>query len=218
MIHPATKAVKDAMATIRAHRGTFTIDLLGGRRFAVTLGQYGWTVEGFDGITAVARFELIIGADRIYLVATTLGKKPAKVVERVLPSEVVRITLRMKDAVLDLYQLDASAVLSDIIDRIETNPGAYVCVELDDGNRIGMSRDATGWTVSTRKEDGSPIKEDIGPRVAVHGTPNTLELLWDFDSRDRPTDGYWFEKESVVSIIYAEASSAEPKTCWKVPA
>lgn len=218
MIHPATKAVKDALATIRAHRGTFAIDLLGGRRYAVSLGQYGWTVEGFRGITAAAGFELTIGSDCIYLIATTLGKRPSRAVERVLPSEVVRITLRMKDAVLDLYQLDASAVLSDIIDRMESNPGAYVWVELDDGNRIGMSRDADGWTVSTRAEDGSSVKEGIGPRVAVHGTPNTLELFWDFDPRNRPKDGCWFEKESVVAIVYAEASSAVPKTCWEVPA
>ncbi len=218
MIHPATKAVKDALATIRAHRGTFTIDVLGGRRYAVSLGQYGWAVEGFRGITAAAGFELIIGADSIHMSAITLGKRPGRVVEHVMPSEVVRITLSMKDAVLDLYRLDASDVLSDIIGRMDANPGAHVWVELDDGNRIGMSRDADGWTVSTRAEDGSSVKEDIGPRVAVHGTPNTLELLWDFDPRDRPKDGCWFEKESVVSIVYAEASSAVPKTCWEVPA
>ncbi len=218
MIHPATKAVKDALATVRAHRGTFTIDLLGGRRYAVTLGKNGWTVEGFDGITAASGFELIIGSGCIYLSAITLGKRPGRVVKDVMPSDIVRITLRMKETVLDLYRLDASVVLSDIIDRMEANPGAYVWVELDDGNRIGMSRDADGWTVSTRSEDGTSVKEGIGPRVAVHGTPNTLELFWDFDPRDRPTDGMWFEKESVVSIVYAEASSAVPKTCWEVPA
>ena len=218
MIHPATKAVKDALATVRAHRGTFTIDLLGGRRYAVTLGKNGWTVEGFHGITAIAGFDMIVGSDYICLVATTLGRRPAKVVEHLMPSDIVRITLRMKGAVLDLYRLDASVVLSDIIDRMEANPGAYVWVELDDGNRIGMSRDADGWTVSTRSEDGTSVKEGIGPRVAVHGTPNTLELFWDFDPRDRPTDGMWFERESVVSIVYAEASSAVPKTCWEVPA
>lgn len=218
MIHPVTKAVKDALAAIRAHSGTFTIDFLGGRRYAVTLGKDGWVVEGFDGITEVTRVELIIGSSGVFLSAITLGKRPSKVVKDVMLSEVVRITLRMKEIVLDLYQLDASVVLAYIIDRIESNPGAYVWVELDDGNRIGMFRDMDGWTVSTRSEDGSPVNESIGPRVAVHGTPNTLELLWNFDPRDRPKGGMWFEKESVVSVVYAEASSAVPRTCWEVPA
>ncbi len=213
-----SRAVREGLESMRAHRGTFAMDLLGGRHYAASPCESGWTVEGFHGITTASELDLLASTDRLYLCALTGGKNPSKVVEDVAPSDVVRVTVGIKGTSLDLYTLDLSDVMSGIIERMDENPGSCVCVELDDGNRILMTRCQESWHLSTRAEDGSPVRKDVGPRVAIHGTPYTLEVLWDFDRKDRPMGGFWFEKSSVVAVSYADATSTVPRTCWEVSA
>lgn len=213
-----SKVVRDGLDSIRIHRGIFVMDLLGGRRYTISPEASGWAVQGFRGTSSASRFELLVSADRLYLTLETEGRNPCKVVQDIVPSDVVRVNICVGGVSTDLYMLDPSDVVSNILERMDAVPGSCVCVELDDGNQLRVARATDGWNLSTRAEDGSPVRKDVGSRVVVHGTPCTLEVMWNFDAKDRPQDGIWFEKSSVVAVSYVDAPSAVPRTCWEVPA